>query len=355
MSQHFIIGSFNCHNLFERSKLLNLSNNQKGVNLLEKAAILKEELCKKSYDAQKIMSLYNELKSYIDIVEIWGKLFKRKGYAIVGLEAKGVDDWYGYPILKRENFTDATIKNTARVISNINSDIICVVEVENRPALEKFSHECLQTSKYYYNMLIDGNDNRGIDVGILSRFEIGMMKSNIHLKKGKSHIFSRDCLEVEILLPSGKKLWMFLNHFKSKLGDKREGDARRKLQAMTVSEILTSRYDLKNDLVVVAGDFNDTPDSPSLKPLLETPNLFDVLQNLQPEERWTYFYKSPQQIDYILVSRPLHSILKRVGVERGGIYNVEKVTKGAIKRYTTITKTTEAASDHGAVWAEFEI
>ncbi len=53
---------------------------------------------------------------------------------------------------------------TARVIGDLNADILAIVEAEDRPALRRFNDELL-ARRYAHVMLVDGNDERGIDVG----------------------------------------------------------------------------------------------------------------------------------------------------------------------------------------------
>lgn len=148
---------------------------------------------------------------------------------------------------------------------------------------------------------------------------------------------------------------MLLNHLKSKgYGSRSTSNARRKSQATAVAGIL-KRYDLEKDLVIVAGDLNDTPDSAPLKPLMSVPGLYDVLDIVSADDRWTYHFRDNQQIDYILVSRPLKAALKRAGVFRGGMYDVGKHSTRGETRMRSITSDANSASDHGCVWADFDI
>ena len=59
-------------------------------------------------------------------------------------------------------------KNTAQVILANDPDIICLMEIENLEVLKLFNKQYLG-GKYGYEVLIDGNDPRQIDVGILCR------------------------------------------------------------------------------------------------------------------------------------------------------------------------------------------
>jgi hypothetical protein len=49
----------------------------------------------------------------------------------------------------------------------VAADIQAVVEAEDRPSLDRFNTDLL-ADQYGHVMLIDGNDTRGIDVGILT-------------------------------------------------------------------------------------------------------------------------------------------------------------------------------------------
>lgn len=271
--------------------------------------------------------------------------------------------WAGGISLKRDTLPSAAQHNTAAVIKAVDADVQCVIEVEDRLTLERFNDSLINGAESYpYNLLIDGNDPRGIDVGLLSRFPFAAVNTHVFdtpSKFSKSRIFSRDCLEVELALPRCHRLFVLINHFKSQgYGTQSSCNARRKAQADRVAAILR-RYDLKRDLVVVAGDFNDQPQSAHLAGLLRAKNLVDVLakQFADPRERWTYRDKS--QLDYILVSKPLADAMTAAGVERRGLFEADKLTSnlasGPIAAFPSVTSDTNDASDHAAVWAEFRI
>ncbi len=269
------IATFNTENLFSRAKVLNFRNNADGDKILKQIADLQAELEKKVYDKVAILKLYNALKDYIEIQENRGKLFKRKLFAIKGVEASGVDDWDGSICFKREKFTETTRINTAKVLKAVAADVQCLVEVESREVLGNFNGDMLVAKKFPYNILVDGNDPRGIDVGLLSRYPIKNIRTHIFDKEkptSRSFLFSRDCLEVELQVSNNQSLHLLCNHFKSKgfSGSQKDADKRRGLQADKVKEILKNNYDLTKDWVVVIGDFNDTPDSKLLQQLLNT-------------------------------------------------------------------------------------
>ena len=365
MADTFRVASFNVQNLFSRAKILNLRKHNYVDSKLEKVSEFNKLIHQKSNftteQKKQIVELYQELKTHITVRENRGKLFNENKTKVVAQSGK---HWDGEAKFKRAKFSEVGRKNTARVIRSVKADVACIVEAEDRPTLQAFDGHLL-SYRFKYEMLLDGNDRRGIDVGIYSRFPLGGIWTHMFDKKGSSRIFSRDCPEYEILLPNGKSLFVLCNHLKSKGYDFDEkADARRKSQAKAIAEIL-ERYDLSKDWVIVAGDLNDTPDSNPLAPLMNVPNLFDVLKlqfGNNFSKRWTYQYQGEfNQIDYILISKPLKSAFKKAGVERRGIYKLKQLTQstnGNIPvetEFNTITNRASAASDHGAVWAEFDL
>ena len=275
----FRAATFNVENLFSRAKVLNMQDHVQADAILRKIADLKRLLGKATYsaaDKKAILDLYKSLSAYIEIREDRGKLFTGKG-ANQRVTASGAGAWDGVIEFKRAEISEMARVSTAAVVKALNAHILCTVEVENRLILQDFNSQSLASKKFNYAMLIDGNDERGIDVGLLTRFEIMNMRSHVYDRDAKGIIFSRDCLEVELRLPDGRKLAFLCNHLKSQgYGPQAANDAKRLRQTTKLAEIL-GRYNLATDLVIVAGDMNDNPSSPALHPLTTIPNLFDVL------------------------------------------------------------------------------
>jgi endonuclease/exonuclease/phosphatase family metal-dependent hydrolase len=201
--------------------------------------------------------------------------------------------------------------------------------------------------------LIDGNDPRGIDVAFLSRIPVLSMKSHIHettdYEGRKVKTFSRDCLEVQLQAPDDKPLYLKIDHFKS-MGYSPRTDpqsGRRRLgQALRVAELL-DEHDLKKEYVVVAGDLNSDPTSPSMEPLVTKKNLYNTALELPADQRGTYG-TSKKQLDYLFVSDALKKRLQGVHLERRWVF-----AKRKWQPYPLVKSARTQASDHAAVVAEF--
>lgn len=166
----------------------------------------------------------------------------------------------------------AAQKTLADRIAALDVDVLCAQEVENIEALEDFvRHFGLRDAGFKHLSLIEGNDNRFIDVAVISKLPFGAVTSwrhHVHPDELSSPVFSRDLLQAEILGPNRDvMLTVYVNHLKSKLArndaERTRGDERRQLQAESVIDIIDNNPPRSPYLVV--GDMNDTPDSQPLR------------------------------------------------------------------------------------------
>src|SRR5262249_37090596 len=136
---------------------------------------------------------------FVILHENRGHLVKR-GKNGLDVVAGGRNDWIGSLDLKMETVNEVATRMTARVIHEVGADIIGLIEAESRPALVRFHDDLLwrvHGTSYQHIMLIDGNDERGIDVAIMTRngFDLDMMRSHVDDEENGHRIFSRDCAE----------------------------------------------------------------------------------------------------------------------------------------------------------------
>jgi endonuclease/exonuclease/phosphatase family metal-dependent hydrolase len=365
---------YNVENLFDRAKAMNLQSWEEGRPVLERFAALNALLGQVRYDdadKARMAALMVELGlessdtgPFVILRRNRGGLLRRSKAGGITITAGGRADWVGSLELRDEPIDEHAMRNTARVMLDVGADVLGVVEAESRPVLAAFNAEILPAlggEPFRHVMVIDGNDERGIDVGLMSRegYPIGIMRSHVDDRLGNGQpIFSRDCPEFEVATPGGASLLVMVNHLKSKgYGGKATSDARRKAQAERVAEIYRARIDDGAELVAVIGDLNDTPESAPLKPLLESTTLTDAFAHPSFDDGGypgTYgLCNASNKIDYLLLSPALYAKVRAGGVFRKGMW--PGVRPKRWESYAELGRPEEAASDHAAVWVDLDL
>jgi endonuclease/exonuclease/phosphatase family metal-dependent hydrolase len=380
------IASFNVENLFARPKVFDLPDWSVGKPVLkayEKVNALLQKAKYRASDKIRIRDLLVKLDIYaVDkktkairrnktIDPKWAWLRKNRGTfdrepsdkrKNVEIVADGRGDWIGWVELAKETVDETATRMTARVIQDIGAHVLGVVEVEDRPALLRFNRDLLG-GLYRHVMLVDGNDDRGIDVAIMTRngFDIGSIRSNVDKTDSKGIIFSRDCANYEVRTPNGVVIHVLVNHFKSQSGG---GGAKRKRQAKAVRKIVNELVQAGAHVVVV-GDLNEGPAAAGG----QARNLAALFKNNSP---LIDCYSLPgfdlgnrpgtfdscglrNRLDYIFISQSLQPYYASGRVFRKGLWG-SRVTRPTLwETYPEITSSKEGASDHSAVVIELNI
>lgn len=370
------IASFNVENLFARAKAMNIKDWSKGGPLLAAQAALNDLIQRDQYDdatkAEMITHLgtlgllHNDEGPYAWLRKIRGRFIVRpRGDKEPYIGATGRDSWIGWAELKTEPVSALAMTHTAMVMSEVNAHVLGVVEAESRPLLGKFSSAMLGEvggKPYDQVMVIDGNDDRGIDVGVLTRDEhvITDIRTHVYDVDKGGVIFSRDCAEYHILIRGKQRLVVLVNHFKSKgYGSENDpiGAKRRFRQAARLAMIYRDLRDRGHEHVAVLGDFNDVITSDALKPLVERTDLRDISEHAHFEwngRKGTFQSgNEAHKIDFVLLSPELFALAKGGAVFRKGIYRGNR-TKNPWEIFPTLTKAEHGASDHAAIFADIE-
>lgn len=264
---------------------------------------------------------------------------------------------------------DETQKIAHRIQDVMNADVLAVQEVEHIGILKRFNADHLD-GLYPHIALIEGNDPRMIDVGVMSKFPIGAITSHqtaTHPDDPNKRVFGRDLLQAEILDADGDKLFTLYNtHLKSHfvpfgedpVEGARRANERRRRQAEMVAKII-GRMERSDAKFVLAGDMNDPPDSEFLAPMLTVDNnpltnaLEDATETRDPKPEtqgpgpqtpvWTHRFNPPgpefprfELFDQIWVSERLS----------------DKVGMAKIDRRTTHGGD---GSDHDPAWIELDL
>jgi endonuclease/exonuclease/phosphatase family metal-dependent hydrolase len=374
------IASFNVESLFERPVAMGpgvkASGNTEwaaGASVLAAFAQLNALLGKDVYEAAdkvKIVELLKQLGLSRSDESKWamlrqnrGRLLRRPPGKDPVVVASGRSSWLGWVELKRQPLSDVSIKNTGRVVRDLGADVQGIVEAESRIALQGLSGTVLPSvggTAFEHVMLIDGNDERGIDVGIMTRngWEIASIRSHVDDTDVHGLVFSRDCAEYRLVGPGGTSFVALVNHLKSKgYGNQKQNDAKRLRQATRVAEIYRERS-AAEEHVAVLGDFNDYPEAAPLRPLLVETDLKDVSQH----PSFTADSNRPgtfgtcterQKFDYILLSPALFERVTGGAVLRTGVWGGKNGTLWP--HYPEMARQVDQASDHAAIYADVDL
>lgn len=368
------LATYNVENLFERARVMNLTSWSEGRAMLDAYATLNAVFGKPRYgeadyrrmgQALETLGLGSADQSRFAILrQNRGRPLRARRQGALAFVAEGREDWIGWVELVNEPVNATAIDNTARIIGLLEADILAVIEAESRPSLRRFNEEVLArvgARPFGHVMLVDGNDERGIDVGLLTHEDlpIGAVVSHVDDRDARdATIFSRDCPEYEVLLPDGGNLLVLVNHFKSQgYGGKAASDAKRKAQAQRVREIYEQRLAEGATRIAVVGDLNNPPDAAPLQPLLGKGGPRDV----QTHSRFAADGRpgtwrngtAANKLDYILLSPALWERVEAAGIERRGVWGGVHGT--LFPHLDEITREEEAASDHAALWVELKL
>ncbi|MDC8002599.1 endonuclease [Aureisphaera galaxeae] len=266
------------------------------------------------------------------------------------------------------------LKKMGRVISNIGYEdvgyppaILGLAEMENAAVLRDLIDSKFLKKKGYDFVHFDSSDERGIDTALLYRKKIfEVIEANTYTvyltNEFGERDYTRDILYVKGEL-EGQMLHLLVNHWPSRRKGTEETAHKRIAAAKKNLEILDEIY--ANDpeaRIVIMGDFNDDPNSESIKTLVngELYNPMEVLLTkyegtLKHRENWHLF-------DQIIIS---HNFLKGhenpFRFKKASIFNPEELRerkgkyKGLPFRTYVGKKYLGGYSDHFPVYAIFDI
>jgi len=174
------------------------------------------------------------------------------------------------------------LEKLSSVIAEVGTDItpdgyalLGVSEVENRSVLVDLVAQESIKDRHYQIIHYDSPDRRGIDVGLLYQpkyFSPRHSESIAYqpIDMDGDTVITRDVLYVNGLL-DGEWLHVFVNHWPSRRG----GEARSAPLRNGAADLVKQRIDSilqenPSSKILVMGDLNDDPSSPSLKKHLQT-------------------------------------------------------------------------------------
>ncbi|PNQ74978.1 endonuclease [Hanstruepera neustonica] len=222
------------------------------------------------------------------------------------------------------------ISNIGKEETGTNPAIIGLAEVENNLVLDDLlASNHLRDLNYDY-VHFDSPDERGIDVAFLydtTVFEVEVSEVfpvNIYDADGTVD-YTRDILLVTGFL-YGERTYIMVNHWPSRHDGELETEPKRMLASEKASEVIqTIKSDNPEAKIIVMGDFNDDPNSESIKHLIHSNDLYNPMTTLLTNKQGTTVHEFEWNLfDQILISTNYFETAKgKLSFNRAKIFNVD--------------------------------
>lgn len=268
---------------------------------------------------------------------------KENAFTVMFYNVENLFDTIDVPGFNDEEFTPSGAKkwndiryekkltDIARVISSIPVKempaIIGFAEIENEKVLEDLTRIRGLHRNEYKAIVMEGDDPRGIDCGLIYREDQFKYKSHelipVEDLSGKGYVM-RGILHVTGEAPDGDPIHIFVNHWKSRGGGEKKTEHLRVYAAIALRRQLDQLMSREsNPRYIIIGDFNDEPTNRSLTDILHAGNkrknpwitdsynlLYDIHNN---ENRGSYNYQGKwNMLDQIIVSYNLINQSKKL-------------------------------------------
>lgn len=212
-----------------------------------------------------------------------------------------------------------------QVLQEIDADIVVLQEVEHEGVLSELNAQTLG-SRYSELVLREGNDPRGIDVGLMSKFPVDQVISHagdeftVVGQPAPVYTYSRDCLEVHLTY-NGRHLVLLGVHYKAKDNDNPDKRLAEAQHTRSIADTITAQDPQAG--VVILGDFNDTPGSlpydwtvGSFQGHPEADWYVNAPNTLPEAERWTFDYLGMRElVDQQMSSPTLAAMIDPASVQ----------------------------------------
>jgi len=176
------------------------------------------------------------------------------------------DDPWARRFASRPKKLDELYELGARIRAS-NVDILALQEVESFGALREFIKGHVGPTYQLKGVVcVDSNDPRGIDLAVVSKFRLGRIISHRYRQVGSAPVFSRDCLQVEVLHPESEDVLvtLFVCHLKSKYSSYHPIDEREKYEDDQEKSNKKRTLQVAETIKIVKACRTSTPiDSPS--------------------------------------------------------------------------------------------
>jgi len=274
------------------------------------------------------------------------------------------------------------LRNIARVIKDINADIIALQEIESLQALKDLRYQLKRDGLYYQYYKIANLKNTTIKVALLSKIPF-VYTHEIAVTSSYKY---RNILEAKFKI-NNEDLYMLVNHWKSKAGPESMRIVSAKKLAKRVNELG------ENKNIIALGDFNshyeeykifkrkrkhnDTDGVTGINHILGTlyyqekadktelqaTHFYNLWYDTNNDDRYSYIYRNKKEaLDSILVTKnllnnkALHYKLNSISTfKKSYLFKKKKIYRWQTSRKKPRVHRGKGYSDHLAVIAEFNL
>lgn len=274
------------------------------------------------------------------------------------------------------------LQNIAKVIKDVNADIISLEEVESLEALKDLRFTLKNMGLYYPYFTIADKKNTTIKVALLSKFQ-PLYSKELSVTYTYNH---RNILETKFSF-EGKELYIFTNHWKAKSGPE-------SMRILSAKELMKRIKQIGFDKnIILLGDFNsdyeeyikftrerrlnDTSGKTGINHILNSNiqttkasqtkyvqnSFYNLWYDVDTEKRYSYIYKNKKEaLDNILISQSLlnrHDITYISGTmsafEKPYLFHGKHIYRWQTTRKKPYKHKGKGYSDHLPVVAKFKV
>ena len=216
-------------------------------------------------------------------------------------------------------------------------DLVALVEVENDSVIFDLTRRSLLRHAGYEYLMTQSPDVRGIDVALLYQpmtFR-PLCCDYLEVEPLEGMRPTRDVLYVQGETSERDTLHVFVVHAPSRFGGEHPTRPNRRVVMERIMQVV--RELPEDEKVIIAGDFNDYADSPSLQ-YLEQRGLINVTREARGSNgaRGTYRYQGEwESIDHVLVSRVLRDFVAESFINDAPFLLEEDKKYGGVKPLRT--------------------
>ena len=369
------VATFNMENIFFRDERLikkNVSYCLSGWMEEFESLMSKESRIHNKYVRMRELSFLlgfhqSALEPYVVLRRKAGQLYMKRRTGKPEFKASPFTGWNGWIKLCSRPIDEVAIQNKARLITEVNPDVLVVQEVEDRQSLIDFNEHFLPEEVKFSNIyVLGGNDQFGREMGIMAKKGFRIFSSRNYANKtveSGQFLFDQDFQLYEVGKEKEEKIIILSACLKEQDKPNEEADEFRKRQAEKIAQVYEQKKGEGHEQIIVTGTFNSPSFSDSLSPILRATDLQEIKKhksfNVDLDEGIDAGYFSLgayrkgvniKQKDYLLFSPQLFNRLVDSGLNRKGVYPSKQ---DQYKVYGSVTSEQSQASNHPLLWANF--